>query len=234
VAWLYLQPCLVPSWCGTSRTIWYCWKPWGITSLRAADPAIFHREKMGLNNNEHDWINKRIRNFVLSVCVQVFSRFTFWWSCNMLPWRKQTFGILSLTTCSTPDFGGPQILRRAISSILLAFMFVSSFWFNAHFYYAANKSSLWKNEREGLKWMTMRVLFLWRGEWLLLRIMCGTKRLNPFFRLHQQFCHFSLFETKSGLFYNHLVYFFSTWIAVYFRSFFLVFFLTFVKRFCAK
>jgi len=32
--------------------------------------------------------------------------------------------------------------------------------------------------------MTKSILILWRWELLLLRIMCGTKRLNPFFRLH--------------------------------------------------
>jgi len=42
-----------------------------------------------------------------------------------------------------------------------------------------------KNEREGLKWMTMNVPFLWRWELVIFGTMCGTKRLNPFFRLHE-------------------------------------------------
>jgi len=33
--------------------------------------------------------------------------------------------------------------------------------------------------------MTMRILFSGVENRLLLRIMCGTKRLNPFFRLHE-------------------------------------------------
>jgi len=35
-----------------------------------------------------------------------------------------------------------------------------------------------------------------------------------------QCCHFSLFKTKSGLFCNRLVYFFTTWFIVYFLVFF--------------
>jgi len=31
----------------------------------------------------------------------------------------------------------------------------------------------------------MSILFFWRWNWLLLRLMCGTKRLNPIFRLHE-------------------------------------------------
>jgi len=30
-SWLHLRPCLVPSWCGASRTIWYCCWSWGIS-----------------------------------------------------------------------------------------------------------------------------------------------------------------------------------------------------------
>jgi len=33
--------------------------------------------------------------------------------------------------------------------------------------------------------MTMSILFSGVENWLLLRIICGTKRLNPFFRLHE-------------------------------------------------
>ena len=38
VAWLHLRPCLVSSRCGANRTIRNCWKPWGISSPRAAAP----------------------------------------------------------------------------------------------------------------------------------------------------------------------------------------------------
>ena len=45
VEWLHLQPCLVPSWCGASRTIWNaCWL-WGIPSPRAGSPATPLTEK---------------------------------------------------------------------------------------------------------------------------------------------------------------------------------------------
>jgi len=36
MASLYLRPCLAPSWCGVSRAIWDCWKPWSILSRAAA------------------------------------------------------------------------------------------------------------------------------------------------------------------------------------------------------
>ena len=40
MAWSHLRLGLVPSWCGARRTIWNCWKPWGIPSTpRAAAPA---------------------------------------------------------------------------------------------------------------------------------------------------------------------------------------------------
>jgi len=28
MSWLHLGPCLVPSWCGASRTMWDCYWPW--------------------------------------------------------------------------------------------------------------------------------------------------------------------------------------------------------------
>jgi len=41
--WLHLQPCLVPSWCGASRTVWdFSW-PWGISIPWLADPANLPR-----------------------------------------------------------------------------------------------------------------------------------------------------------------------------------------------
>jgi len=45
-----------------------------------------------------------------------------------------------------------------------------------------------------------------------------------------QCCHFSLFKTKSGLFFNRLVYFFAIWFIVYCFGLFLVF----LKMFHAK
>ena len=53
VEWLHLRPCLVPSWCGTSRTTWDCCWSWGISSLhKTAAPATRPREKVGRKMNE--------------------------------------------------------------------------------------------------------------------------------------------------------------------------------------
>jgi len=48
VAWLHLWPCLVPSWCGASRTIWdHCWL-WGISGPPwAAAPTTPPKRKAG-------------------------------------------------------------------------------------------------------------------------------------------------------------------------------------------
>ena len=44
---------LVPSWCGVSRTIEDCWKPWGISNPhRAAAPVNLLRDKAGMKTNE--------------------------------------------------------------------------------------------------------------------------------------------------------------------------------------
>jgi len=46
MAWLHLWRCLVPPWCGASRTIRNCWKSWGISSLiRSTAPASPCEEK---------------------------------------------------------------------------------------------------------------------------------------------------------------------------------------------
>jgi len=53
VEWLHLRPCLVPSWCGASKTIWDCCWSWGISSPpRAAAPATLLRGKAGMKMNE--------------------------------------------------------------------------------------------------------------------------------------------------------------------------------------
>ena len=46
VAWLHLRPCLVPSWCGASRTIWDCCWSRGISGRPgAAAPWLYPKEK---------------------------------------------------------------------------------------------------------------------------------------------------------------------------------------------
>jgi len=48
VEWLYLRPCLVPSWCGSSRTTWDCCWLWGISGPpRDAAPATLPKGKTG-------------------------------------------------------------------------------------------------------------------------------------------------------------------------------------------
>jgi len=51
VAWIYLRPCLVPSWCRASTTARFCWKLWGISSPRAASLATLPRGKAGAKMN---------------------------------------------------------------------------------------------------------------------------------------------------------------------------------------
>jgi len=49
VVWLYVRPCLVPSCCGYSRTMWKCWCwSWGISGPpRAAAPVNLPKGKAG-------------------------------------------------------------------------------------------------------------------------------------------------------------------------------------------
>jgi len=55
VPWLHLRPCLVPSWCGASKTMWDCLKPWGVSSPRAE-----HRKTQFENEwNAYTWINAK-------------------------------------------------------------------------------------------------------------------------------------------------------------------------------
>ena len=58
VEWLHLRPCLVPSWCRASRTIWdFCW-PWGISSPpMATGLATLARGKTGTKMNNRDSIH---------------------------------------------------------------------------------------------------------------------------------------------------------------------------------
>jgi len=50
---LHLRPCLVSSWCGASRTVRNCWKPWSTSSPpRSAAPATLLREKADVKVNE--------------------------------------------------------------------------------------------------------------------------------------------------------------------------------------
>ena len=72
VAWLHLWPCLVPSWCGDSRTVWNCCWSWGISSpSRAAAPATLPKGKAGTKMSE--WICRPTWN--LSIYEIVFSLF---------------------------------------------------------------------------------------------------------------------------------------------------------------
>ena len=58
VKWLPLWPCLVPSWCGASRTIWnFCW-PWGISSLPTAVTSAISLEK---KRHENEWNEYHLR-----------------------------------------------------------------------------------------------------------------------------------------------------------------------------
>ena len=88
---------------------------------------------------------------------------------------------------TVPDVGGLKILgARTIYSVsasnyICIFVLVQ----RTICYYASSKRPLKKNEREGLKWMTMSILFSWRWELVVVTYMCGTKRLNLFFRLHE-------------------------------------------------
>jgi len=58
-----LRPCLVPSFCGASRTIWDCCWPWGIPSPpTAATPVTLPRGNVGMKMNE---MNKHFTSFRL-------------------------------------------------------------------------------------------------------------------------------------------------------------------------
>jgi len=82
-----------------------------------------------------------------------------------------------------PDFWVPKILgARAISTISVSNYFCFG---SAHIlYYAGNKRSLYKNDREKLRNDDVDSLY-GVEDLLMARIMCGTKRLNPFVRLHE-------------------------------------------------
>jgi len=61
VAWLHLRPCFVPSCCGASRTIWYCWKLWGISNppRATAAPRPSRKEKrydIDWNQWKYNWV----------------------------------------------------------------------------------------------------------------------------------------------------------------------------------
>ena len=54
VEWLHLRPCLVPSWCGSSRTTWDCCWSWGIFGHPgAAAPATLPK-----GNRARKWVNE--------------------------------------------------------------------------------------------------------------------------------------------------------------------------------
>jgi len=53
VLWLYFRPILVPNWCGASRTVRDCWKPWESPPTAAA-PATLSIGKPGVKMN-NEW-----------------------------------------------------------------------------------------------------------------------------------------------------------------------------------
>jgi len=65
-------------------------------------------------------------------------------------------------------------------------MFVLLFWFNARFFAMLLTKDLYRR-MSAKDWSVWRWAFSFYGveNWLLLRIMRGTKRLNPFLRLHE-------------------------------------------------
>ena len=57
VAWLHLQHCLVPSWCGATRTISNCCGSWGISCPpNAAAPATLPKGKPGTKMSKWIWV----------------------------------------------------------------------------------------------------------------------------------------------------------------------------------
>ena len=54
VTWLHLRPCLVPSWCGASRTIWNCFWSWGIPVPLGLLPSPLLPKK----NRARKWVNE--------------------------------------------------------------------------------------------------------------------------------------------------------------------------------
>jgi len=69
VEWLQLQPCLVPSWCGASRTIWdCCWSRgiWG--PPRTAAQRLSPKEMLA-----RKWVNEQVCRPILNPSIMKLS-----------------------------------------------------------------------------------------------------------------------------------------------------------------
>jgi len=73
VGWLHLRPCLVPSWCGASRTIWDCCWSWEISSPPWAAASVTRKRKIG---HQIEWMNMYayIEPFYLWNCLNLFAK----------------------------------------------------------------------------------------------------------------------------------------------------------------
>jgi len=71
MAWLHLRPCLVPPWCGASRTIWdFCWSRGILGPHRATAPATLPKRKPGVKMNEYAGLHRNFLFMKLSlVCL---------------------------------------------------------------------------------------------------------------------------------------------------------------------
>ena len=88
--WLHPGPCLVPSWCGASRTMRDCCWPRDISSPpRAAAHTTLPRRKAGMKLNEKINIRGSIHGNVLSVSVLgAFSHFVCYWLAKPLTFTR--------------------------------------------------------------------------------------------------------------------------------------------------
>ena len=76
------------------------------------------------------------------------------------------------------NFGSKEKFHNFCKHYICIFVLVQ----RTFFYYVANKRSLKKNEREGLKWMTMSILFLWRWELVIVTYNTWNKTSESIFQ----------------------------------------------------
>jgi len=102
--WLHLRPCLVPCWCGASRTIWncFCCWSWCISSPpRAAAAAILPRGKAGMNEMNDIYVSLFCTRLFLSLndmCPEFGQSRTFF-SSALSPFSDYRFDIRLLEFC---------------------------------------------------------------------------------------------------------------------------------------
>ena len=74
LAWLHFRPCLVPSWCGASRTTWDCCWSWGILGP--------HKAAATAKNDKNSPINQEIPfctpQKIGTISCNFFTIFEFW------------------------------------------------------------------------------------------------------------------------------------------------------------